>query len=232
MLPHELLPGHGSYAKLSHMLCPSCAQRKGRRDCPALRATICTVCCGTKRQMEIACPADCVYLVSAREHPAAIVRRRQEQDVAELIPTIRHLTERQYQLFFVFQTTITRFTPRGLGRLLDGDVAEAAHAVAATLETSAKGVIYEHTPPGQAAQGLATELKNTLTQMREHGARVFDHECVIVLRAIENGARPPGTTDAASTRYVDLLARLLHASGTGTAPAPATREPDSPLILP
>lgn len=215
------------------MPCLSCGRHKGRRDCPALRGTICAVCCGTKRQIEIACPPDCGYLASAREHPAAVVRRRQEQDVAELVPTIRHLTERQYQLFFVLQTTITRFKPQGLGRLVDSDVAEAAHSIAATLETSAKGVIYEHTPAGPAAKALAKEMNHTLAQIREHGARVFDHECVMVLRAIESGARAAATANSASTKYLDLLGRLLQASGTvaGAAPSGPTPEPESPLIL-
>ena len=121
------------------MLCPSCGRRRARRDCPALNSTICTVCCGTKRQVEIACPSHCVYLATAREHPAAVVRRKQEQDVAQLLPTIRHLTERQYQLFFLFHSIIVKFKPAGLNRLVDSDVAEAAAAVAATIETSARG---------------------------------------------------------------------------------------------
>ena len=93
-----------------------------------------------------------------------------EHDVAQLLPTIRHLTERQYQLFFLFHSVIVRFKPAGLSRLVDSDVAEAAAAVAATLETSVRGVIYEHTPPGLPAQALATELTTTLTQIREQGA--------------------------------------------------------------
>ena len=39
------------------------------------------MCCGTKRLAEIRCPSDCTYLVSAREHPAAVVRRQQETGV-------------------------------------------------------------------------------------------------------------------------------------------------------
>src|SRR5918992_1553217 len=117
------------------MQCPSCGQRKGRRACPALGANICPVCCGTKRLVDIKCPADCGYLASAREHPAAVVKRRQERDVAHLLPTIRHLTERQYQLFFLFHTMIARFTPQGFSRLVDTDVAEAVAALAATLAT-------------------------------------------------------------------------------------------------
>src|SRR5918996_3033118 len=116
------------------MQCPSCGQRKARRACPALGSNICPVCCGTKRLAEIKCPVDCGYLASAREHPAAVVKRRQERDVAHLLPTIRHLTERQYQLFFLFHTLIARHKPQGLTRLVDSDIAEAAGALAATLE--------------------------------------------------------------------------------------------------
>lgn len=212
------------------MFCPSCRQRKPRRPCPALGASICPVCCGTKRLVEIKCPPDCGYLASAREHPAAVVRRRQERDVAQLLPTIRHLTERQYQLFFLFHTLIARFTPRGFTRLVDADVAEAAAAVAATLETAARGVIYEHTPQAPPAQALATELKTMLAQMREQGARVFDREAAIVLRAIEQGARGTTAPTDRATTYVDLVARLLDVTGTpGSGPqAP----PPSPLILP
>ena len=117
------------------------------------------MCCATKRLVEIKCPSDCPYLASAREHPAAVVRRQQERDGAALLPTIRHLTERQYQLFFLFQTQVSRHKPEGFARLVDDDVAEAALACAATLETAARGVIYEHAPQSLPAQTLATELR-------------------------------------------------------------------------
>jgi hypothetical protein len=207
------------------MICPSCGQGKARRACPALGAHICPVCCGTKRLVEIKCPSDCVYLASAREHPAAAVRRRQQRDAAQLLPTIQHLTERQYQLFFLFHSVIARFTPHGFTRLVDSDVADAVAAVAATLETAARGVIYEHTPAGPPAQALAGELKAMLAQMREQGAKVFDREVAIVLRAIEHGARGTPTGDASA--YLDLVRRLLDVAG----PAPAQPDP-SPLILP
>src|SRR5688572_27984115 len=119
------------------MVCPLCRQRRSRRDCPALRQTICAVCCGTKRLVEIACPSTCPHLAAAREHPAAVVKRQQEQDVARILPSIQRLTERQYQLFFVFQTAISQYKPEGLARLMDEDVAEAAGTMSATLETAA-----------------------------------------------------------------------------------------------
>jgi hypothetical protein len=204
-----------------------------------LHQTICAVCCGTKRLTEIQCPDDCVYLTSAREHPAAVVKRQQEHDVAILFPTIEGLTERQYQLFFLFQSLIARHTPEGFARLIDDDVAEAAGAVAATLETAARGVIYEHTAPSPLAQRLAGELTTMLAEMRQQGATVYDREVAIVLRAVERGARETrkaglgGEAGEASgeprdTAYLTLIARLLQRNRAGTPPPAA---PPS-LIIP
>jgi hypothetical protein len=213
--------------------CPSCGQRKGRRTCPALGAVICTVCCGTKRLVEIACPETCVHLGTARSHPAAVVRRQQEKDVAAVLPTLQHLTERQHQLFFLFHTAIARHTPEGLARLLDIDVADAAAATAATLETAARGVIYEHTPQTLPAQRLAVELRTMLKEMRDAGATVSDREAALVLRAIEKGARG----SAEPTAYLEVMARLLQVNRAARAAAAANQStpsggPPSSLIIP
>src|SRR4029453_843087 len=98
------------------MACPVCNQRKARRECPALGQTICTVCCATKRMVESNCPPDSPHLAGAGEHPAGAGKRQQDRAVALLLPTIRDLTERQYQLFFFFQTAIARHTPEGFAR--------------------------------------------------------------------------------------------------------------------
>ena len=208
------------------MTCPSCGQRKGRRTCPALGANICTICCGTKRLVEIACPESCVHLGAARAHPAAVVRKQQESDLASILPAIRHLTERQYQLFFLFQTLIARHKPEGLARLLDADVAEAAAAVAATLETAARGVIYEHTAASLPAQRLTGELRRMLEEMRQAGATVYDREAALVLRAVEEGARASG----GGTAYLELMVRLLQVNRAERATG--DQKQGSSLILP
>jgi hypothetical protein len=215
------------------MTCPVCRQRKPRRECPALHQTICSICCGTKRLTEIACPDGCVHLAAAREHPAAAVKRQQERDVAILMPAIRHLTERQQQLFFLFHTVIVRHTPDGLTRLLDDDVADAAAAVAATLETAGRGVIYEHPASSLPAQKLATELKAMLEQMREQGAIVYDGEAAITLRSIEAGARDTrkAAPGGAGTDYLELMHRLLQANRAAARNAEPP-PPASGLILP
>jgi hypothetical protein len=215
------------------MSCPACGHRKARRDCPALGQTICPVCCGTKRLTEIACPPTCAHLAAAREHPAAVVKRQQERDVAAILPTIRTLTERQYQLFFLFQTLIARHRPEGLARLLDEDVAAAAAAVAATLETSARGVIYQHTAATIPAQRLAAEMTTMVEEMRQQGAKVFDREMAIVLRAIERGARDSAGWGDGPEAYLKVIGRLLQAGQRPeTEAAPTAAAAPSSLILP
>lgn len=157
------------------------------------------------------------------------MRRQQERDVSRLLPIIRHLTERQYQLFFLFQTRIAQHKPQGLTRLIDSDIADAAGALAATIETAARGVIYEHTPQSPPAQALAVEITTMLAQMREQGATVYDREAAIVLRAIERGAREMKAPDEGDTAYVDLMARLLQVTEPPQGPVGALA---NPLILP
>ena len=64
--------------------CPSCGQRKGQRSCPALGAAICSLCCGTKRQKEIACPESCQYLQTGLAYQK---HREMVQTIPELIRT-------------------------------------------------------------------------------------------------------------------------------------------------
>ena len=216
------------------MACPSCETRKPKRLCPALGRTICTVCCGTKRLVEIPCPDDCPYLSVAREHPASAVKQQQERDVAVLLPSINGLTERQHQLFFLFHAVIARYVPEGLARLTDADVADAAAAMAATLETAAKGVIYEHQATTVPGRKLLADMNVMLTDLRARGVTVFDREAAMTLRAIERGARETGGPDkgpaGTDTAYLVLMARLLQMNRAGT-PKTTDRE-SSPLILP
>lgn len=214
------------------MTCPVCGQRKGRRACPALGQTICTICCATKRLVEIDCPSDCVHLTAAREHPAAVVKRQQERDVTQLLPTIAHLTERQHQLFFLFHTAIARHTPEGFARMNDEDVAEAAAVAAATLETAARGVIYEHTTQSTVARRLASDLRAMLDEMRAQGATVYDREAAIVLRAIEQGARETRTHGGGDgAAYLGLIGRLLNANRAAARENQPTR-PASSIVMP
>jgi hypothetical protein len=166
----------------------------------------------------------------AREHPAAVVKKQQERDVAVLLPTISHLTERQHQLFFLIHSVIARHKPEALSRLLDEDVAQAAAAVAATLETAGRGVLYEHTPASLPAQRLAREITAMMAEVKAHGTRIYDGEAAVALRAIERGARDAHKHATDDTAYISLVGRLLHVRSQPSTEE--TAKPSSSLILP
>jgi hypothetical protein len=126
---------------------------------------ICAVCCGTKRLVEIRCPADCGYLASARQHPPAVAQRQHERDVALLLPAMSELTERQSRFFFLFQSIVVRHRADPLRPLVDTDVTDATASVAGMLETAARGVIYEHTPTALNAQELASAFKQAFSEV-------------------------------------------------------------------
>jgi hypothetical protein len=208
------------------MICPLCRARKAKRACPALGQDICTVCCGTKRIVEIACPATCVYLEHAQKHPAAAVKRQQEADLTVLVTALGRVSEPQLQLFFLLQSTILRFKPEGFGRLTDHEVAEATGALAATLETAQRGVLYDHQTGSPVAAALKRELKALLEKLGPGGGSGFDREASIVLRGIERGARHetlgPGAGEA---DYLSVVARVLQEP-------PPSAEPPHLIITP
>jgi len=149
-----------------------------------------------------------------------------------LLPSIQSLTERQHQLFFLFQSAITRHRPDGFARLRDADVAEAAASVAATLETAAKGLIYEHPTQSVVAQKLAGELTELVARIRQDGATVYDGEAAIVLRAIERGAQTVRGTSGEGDGYLNLVGRLMQVNRAAAPPAEGQAPSQRSIILP
>jgi hypothetical protein len=208
------------------MTCGLCGQRKARRACPALQRDICPVCCGSKRLVEIACPPTCGYLASAQQHPAAPVRRQHEADLRLLLATTGGLTEWQFQLFFLVQATLTRFRHE-TGGPVDRDVADAAGALAATFETAARGVLYDHLPEGSVARRLTADLRVVLDDVVARAGRRSEADTALVLRAVERGAL--GSTGG-PTAYLDLVARVLR-EGQPIPPESHSPSNDQPRII-
>jgi hypothetical protein len=214
------------------MLCPVCHQRKAKRACPALGKQICAVCCGTKRLVEIACPADCGYLSTARTHPPAIIQRQQELDRAMLLPLLQDLSERQARLFLMFAGVTSRHRPEALQKLIDEDIAQAAGALASTLETAAKGIVYEHQPASLVAARLMLELKGVVDEVVKNAGSALERDAAIALRRVEHGAKMMVTVRPDTNELQQLLTRVLTPTpGMHEEPETAVA-PASSLIIP
>lgn len=192
------------------------------------------MCCGTKRLVEINCPSDCVYLEAAERHPAAAVKRQQEHDLGVLMSTVGRLSQAQLQLFFLIQSVVARFKPEGgLLRLVDADVAEAVGALASTLETAERGVVYEHQSASPVAEELRRALRGFLAEIGKGGGSRFEREAAFVLRSIERGARheAPGLAEGESS-YLALVSRIRRERpGARPESASPSSGPDEPRIV-
>ncbi len=111
-----------------------------------------------------------------------MVKRQIDADVTILMATIGRLSEQQLQLFFLLQSMVLSYKPEGLGRLTDADVALATGALAGSLETASKGVIFEESTGSVVAEGLRRALKPVIEEVTKSGG---------VARRARGGARPP-----------------------------------------
>jgi hypothetical protein len=226
------------------MICPLCGTRKAKRACPALGQSICPVCCATKRLKEINCPADCRYLSSAQAHPAAVVQRQRERDLPLLLQLLEGVTDPQARVLGVLQQQVHAYRATALPPLRDADVEEATRALASTLETASRGIVYEHHPSSLPAQRVMSMLQATCDELSHQDRSLRPAAVAAVLRRLERAAHeatrvlPPQATP--ETTFLDFLDRVTggrarQGSGLVTGPddGEAGGRDDAPrLIIP
>ena len=213
------------------MLCPVCHQRKAKRACPALGKQICAVCCGTKRLTEIACPPDCGYLSTARMHPPAVVQRQREMDRAMLVSILEGLSERQARLFVTLSAVAAGHRSDALHKLVDEDIAQASSALASTLETAAKGIVYEHQPSSLVAARLMVELRGVVDEVVKNASSALERDAAVALRRLEQAATMMVSVRPNANELQLFLSRVL-APPAGPEEPEAPSAPASSLIIP
>jgi hypothetical protein len=153
-----------------------------------------------------------------------VVVRQQHRDIAFVTQTIRDLSERQAELFFLVATTLAQHQPEALQPLIDDDVVDAMTALAGTFETSSRGVIYEHRPASLPAERLVAALKPVVSEAGRGLGSSFERDAASVLRGIAAAAREAGAADPSNRRpFLDMLRRVLDRTGPA-APSPAATD--------
>jgi hypothetical protein len=149
------------------MKCVSCGKRKAKRYCPALRTSICPMCCGEKRGVEINCPLDCIYYVEGQKHQQLKVmhqRLRKEGSVSYVRRA--ELYSRNLEVFARIEK-IFADAFRANRKLRNEDVVSALGLVKSTLESEKKGLIYQHQSENSFANELSTKLLIALTDLKD-----------------------------------------------------------------
>ncbi|MGE0460209.1 MAG: hypothetical protein AB7Q16_02455 [Vicinamibacterales bacterium] len=157
-----------------------------------------------------------------------MIRRQQEMDLTTLVASMgRRLSEPQLQVFFLLASAIVRHRPEAPVTLVDADVADAAGAMAGTVEAAGRGLIAEIAGASPVSEGLRRRLDALLADIGKGAGARFAGDAAEVLRGIERGARheAPGVGDERDG-YLTLLRRVL-------PPPPAEARPaSSPIIMP
>ena len=106
-----------------------------------------------------------------------------------MLPLLQGLSERQARLFLMLAALTSRHRPEAFQTLMDADIAEAAGALAATLETAGRGIVYEHRPTSSVATRLMTELKGMVDEVVKNAGSALERDAAIALRRIEHAAK-------------------------------------------
>ena len=147
------------------MICPICNKRKAKRFCPARGENICSVCCGTEREVTIDCPSDCPYLAASRTYD----EERRQVDLKKLpFPDVeipREFIPSHTPLMARLITCIVEYA-QDHRQLVDTDVIVALQALAEAYRTLSSGLYYEKPPDYLYQRELYNALKATVEEFK------------------------------------------------------------------
>jgi hypothetical protein len=153
------------------MACAICETRRPRRFCPGVRGDICTICCGTEREVTVSCPFDCEYLIDAHRHekPAEVdLSTVPNQDVKV---TEQFLEAHEYLIMFLGSSVFAG--AMGAEGAVDFDVREALEGLIRTHRTLQSGVYYESVPANPLAAAIFRHVQNAVEHMHGEETKRF-----------------------------------------------------------
>ncbi len=148
------------------MTCAICETRRPRRYCPGVRGEICSICCGTEREVTVSCPLDCPYLRDAREHERVAPVDPEKVPNRDIQVTEAFLTQHEPLLLFVGQTLAGAALETSGG--VDFDVRDALDALIRTYRTLQSGVYYESLPTNALAGNIYADVQQAVTDFRRN----------------------------------------------------------------
>ncbi len=134
------------------VLCKICQKRRARRFCPAVSGDICTLCCGTEREVSLTCPLTCEYLQEAhkREKPVEIAEGQiSNPDIRVTEEFIRD--QEELLLFSIYSLVEASLRTPGAN---DSDVMAVLESLIQTHRTLDSGLVYETRPESTVALGI------------------------------------------------------------------------------
>jgi hypothetical protein len=147
------------------MPCVICQQRRAKRFCAGVRGDICSICCGTEREVTVTCPLDCEYLRDARRHEKPVPLEASGIPNQDIQITEKFLGENEELLLFLSGSlSVAAMETSGVS---DSDVRDALEALIRTYRTLQSGVYYETRPDNGLAQTLFDRVQSSVAEFRK-----------------------------------------------------------------
>jgi hypothetical protein len=212
------------------MACAICETRRPKRFCPGVRGDICTICCGTEREVTVDCPLDCPYLQEARLHEKPPAERGDIPN-ADIRVTEDFLRSNEELLTFLGQA-IARSAFETPGAV-DFDTREALESLVRSYRTLQSGLYYESLPANPLAANIHHRVQEAIGGFRQEEQRRLgmsktrDADALGMLAFFQRAERARNNGRRRGRAFLDSL-REFYPDQAGGGAAPAA----SPLVLP
>jgi hypothetical protein len=199
------------------ILCKLCGKRRARRRCPAVHGDICTICCGTEREVSLSCPLECEFLQEAhrREKPVPV-------DEKELSDPDVHVTEeflREHEELLLFCMVSLVHAALRTASATDADAIEALEAQIKTYRTAESGLLYETRPVNTIAAAVQRAFSESLADYQKVRAEreslhFRNAEILAVLVFLRRMGQQNQNGRPRGRMYIDLLKQMTPATAT------------------
>ena len=209
------------------ILCKICGKRRARRACPAIRGDICTICCGTEREVSLACPLECEYLQEAhrRERPIPV---SDKQLLNADVPVNEEFLQTHEELVLFCIYSLVQAAVRTAGAL-DADILAALEALIQTHRTLESGLVYETRAENTIAAAVQRSFSASLADYqkmraeREALSPVRNSEILKVLVFLHRLGQQNLNGRPRGRMYLDLLRQMT--------PEQSVEQPAPSIIL-
>jgi hypothetical protein len=193
---------------------------------------ICTLCCGTEREVTVDCPFGCPYLQEARKHEHAAPLESDEFPNRDIRVTEDFLGDHDSLLLAAAKALmLAAFDTPGA---VDRDVLDALDALIRTHRTLESGVYYESRPDNALAGRIfgATQTGLEEFRTREHDelgmSRTRDSDVLKILVFLQRLGLSRNNGRSRGRAFLDSLRGFLSDAEEAAQPAPR----GSSLIVP
>ncbi len=196
-------------------LCKLCGKRRARRRCPAVHGDICTICCGTEREVSLACPLECEFLQEAHRREKPVPVDEQQLSDPDVPVTEEFLREHEELLLFCMISLV--HAALRTASATDADAIEALDAQIKTYRTAESGLLYETRPVNTIAAAVQRAFSESLEDYQKVRAEreslhFRNAEILAVLVFLRRMGQQNQNGRPRGRMYLDLLRQMTPAS--------------------